>query len=63
MLACAAANVVGIKRTGMTTILGMLNILPPVQIENWKKYNEIYSNALDTTKDKSLEMAGKIYYF
>ena len=63
MMACAAANVVGIKRTGMTTILGMLNILPPVQIENWKKYNKIYSNALDITKDKSLEMAGKIYYF
>ncbi|CAF4221088.1 unnamed protein product, partial [Adineta steineri] len=31
MMACVAANIVGIKRTGMTTILGMLNILPPVQ--------------------------------
>ncbi|CAF4062899.1 unnamed protein product, partial [Adineta steineri] len=42
MMACVAANIVGIKRTGMTTILGMLNILPPVQIENWNKYQKIY---------------------
>ena len=58
MMACAGANVLGIKRTGMTTILGMLNILPPVQIENWKKYNNLYSNALSIIKDKSLENAG-----
>lgn len=58
MMACTAANVVGIKRTGMTTILGMLNILPPVQIESWKKYNKIYSDALSIVKDKSLERAG-----
>jgi hypothetical protein len=63
MMACAAANVVGMKRTGMSTILGMLNILPPVQIENWNKYQKIYSNALDIVKDKSLGRAGKIYYF
>ncbi len=31
MMACGAANVNGIKRTGMTVMLGMLNILPPVQ--------------------------------
>ena len=60
MMACAAANVLGIKRTGMTTILGMLNILPPVQIENWKKYNKLYSNALNIVKDKSLEKAGNL---
>jgi len=63
MMACVAANVAGIKRTGMTTILGMLNILPPVQIENWKKYQKIYSNALDVVKDESLGRAGKIRYF
>jgi hypothetical protein len=63
MMACVAANVAGIKRTGMTTILGILNILPPVQIENWKKYQEIYSNALDVVKDESLGRAGKIHYF
>jgi hypothetical protein len=63
MMACVAANVAGIKRTGMTTILGMLNILPPVQIENWKKYQKIYSNALDVVKDESLGRAGKIHYF
>jgi hypothetical protein len=61
MMACTAANVVGIKRTGMTTMLGMLNILPPVQIEKWKKYNKIYSNALSVVKDRSLEMAGKFF--
>ncbi|CAF1228199.1 unnamed protein product [Rotaria sordida] len=54
MMACVAANVAGIKRTSMTTILGMLNILPPVQIENWQKYQKIYSNALDAVKDESL---------
>jgi hypothetical protein len=63
MMACVAANVSGIKRTGMTTILGMLNILPPVQIENWNKYQKIYSNALDVVKDESLGRAGKIHYF
>jgi hypothetical protein len=61
MMACTAANVLGIKRTGMTTILGMLNILPPVQIENWKKYNNLYSNALSIIKDKSLEKAGNFF--
>ncbi|CAF4002462.1 unnamed protein product [Rotaria sordida] len=54
MMACVAANVAGIKRTSMTTILGMLNILPPVQIENWQTYQKIYSNALDVVKDESL---------
>ena len=63
MMACAAANVVGIKRTGMTTILGMLNILPPVQIENWNRYQKIYSSALDVVKDDSLRRAGKICAF
>lgn len=63
MMACVAANVAGIKRTGMATILGMLNILPPVQIENWNKYQKIYSNALDVVKDESLGKAGKIHYF
>jgi hypothetical protein len=63
MMACVAANVAGIKRTGMTKILGMLNILPPVQIENWNKYQKIYSNALDVVKDESLGIAGKIHYF
>ncbi|CAF1490025.1 unnamed protein product [Adineta steineri] len=57
MLACVAANVAGIKRTGMTSVLGILNILPPVQIENWNNYQEIYSNALDVVKDKSFESA------
>ena len=63
MMACVAANVTGIKRTGMTTILGILNILPPVQIENWNKYQKIYSNGLDVVKDESLGRAGKIHYF
>jgi hypothetical protein len=63
MMACAAANVGGFKRTGMTEVLGMLNILPPVQIENWNKYQNIFSKALSIVKDKSLETAGKIYYF
>jgi hypothetical protein len=62
MMACVAANVGGIKRTGMTTILGMLNILPPVKIKNWKNYQQIYSNALDVVKDESLGRAGKIHY-
>lgn len=61
MMACVAANVGGIKRTGMTTILGMLNILPPVQIVNWQKYQKIYSNALDVVKDESLGRAGKTH--
>ncbi|CAF3003607.1 unnamed protein product [Rotaria sp. Silwood2] len=59
MMACVAANVAGIKRTGMTTILGILNILPPVQIENWNKYQKIYSNALDVVKDESLGRAAE----
>lgn len=59
LMACAAANALGIKRTGMTIILGMLNVLPPVQIERWKKYNNLYSNALSIVKDKSLEKAGR----
>jgi hypothetical protein len=63
MLACVAANVAGIKRTGMTSILGILNILPSVQIENWNKYQEIYSNALDVVRDESLARAGKVYFF
>jgi hypothetical protein len=63
MMACVAANVAGIKRTGMTTILGILNILPPVQIKNWNKYQNIYANALDVVKDESLGRAGKIHYF
>jgi transcription elongation factor Elf1 len=63
MMTCVAANVAGIKRTGMTTILGILNILPPVQIERWKKYQKIYSSALDVVKDESLGRAGKIHYF
>jgi hypothetical protein len=62
MMACTAANIAGIKRTGMTTILGMLNILPPVQIENWKKYHKIYSNSLSVVKDESLGMAGKTFF-
>lgn len=60
MMACVAANIVGIKRTGMTAILGSLNILPPVQIENWNKYQKIYSDALLNVKDESLGMAGKM---
>lgn len=63
MMACVAANVAGIKRTGITTILGILNILPPVQIENWNKYQKIYSNALEVVKDESLGRAGKIHSF
>ncbi len=63
MMACVAANVGGIKRTGMAVMLGMLNILPPVQIESWNKYQKLYSNALSVVKDECLEMAGKIYYF
>jgi hypothetical protein len=63
MLACVAANVAGIKRTSMTSILGILNILPPVQIENWNNYQEIYSNALDVVRDESLARAGKVYFF
>lgn len=62
MMACVAANVVGIKRTCMATMLGMLNILPPVQIENWNRYNKNYTNALSVVKDKSLEMAGKVFF-
>ena len=61
MMACVAANVGGIKRTGMITILGMLNILPPVQIENWNKYQKIYSKSLDHVRDESLGRAGKIH--
>ena len=41
----------------MATMLEMLHILPLVQIENWNKYNKIYTNALSIVKDKSLEMA------
>ncbi len=63
MMACVAANVAGIKRTAMTTILGILNILPPVQIEKWNQYQKVYSNALDVVKDESLGRAGKIHYF
>jgi hypothetical protein len=63
MMACVAANVGGIKRTGMTTILGILNILPPVQIEKWKKYQKIYSKSLDHVKDESLGRAGKIHCY
>ncbi|CAF1489991.1 unnamed protein product [Adineta steineri] len=59
MMACVAANVVGMKRTGMTTVLGMLNILPPVQTKSWKKYQKIYSDALDVVKDKSLRRAAR----
>lgn len=63
MMACAAANIVGIKRTGMTTVLGMLNSLPPVQIESWNKYQKIYSTSLEIVKDESLGRAGKHHYF
>ncbi|CAF1542337.1 unnamed protein product [Adineta steineri] len=59
MMACVAANVVGMKRTGMTTVLGMLNILSPVQTKSWKKYQKIYSDALDVVKDKSLRRAAR----
>ncbi|CAF4451150.1 unnamed protein product, partial [Adineta steineri] len=45
------------KRTGMTTVLGMLNILSPVQTKSWKKYQKTYSDALDVVKDKSLRRA------
>jgi hypothetical protein len=62
MMACAAANVGGIKRTGMTVMLGMLNILPPVQIESWQKYQKLYANGLSVVKDECLEMAGKILF-
>jgi hypothetical protein len=64
MMTSAGANVVvSMKRTGMTAISDVPNILPPVQIENWKKYHKIYSSALAIVKDASLEMTGKIYYF
>lgn len=60
MQACIAANVGGMKRYGMTQILGCLNILPPVQIESWNKYQAIYAKAINTVADESLEVAGKI---
>jgi hypothetical protein len=64
MMASAGANVVvSMKRTSMTAISDVPSILPPVQIENWKKYHRVYSSALVIVKDASLEMAGKIYYF
>ncbi|CAF1036037.1 unnamed protein product, partial [Didymodactylos carnosus] len=59
MLACITANVGGIKRTGMTQILGCLNILHPVQIESWNKYQSIYAKSVECVTEKSLEAAGK----
>jgi hypothetical protein len=36
----------------MKVMLGMLNILPLVQIESWNKYQKLYSNALSVVNDE-----------
>ncbi|CAF3784910.1 unnamed protein product [Rotaria socialis] len=43
----------------MTQILGCLNVLPPVQIEHWNKYQSIYAKSLVTTTEKSLAAAAE----
>ncbi len=57
MLCILAGSLVGLQRTGLQKFFGAIGILPPVQIESYKRYEDILFTAIQQAAEKSIEVA------
>jgi hypothetical protein len=57
MLCILAGSLVGLQRTGLQKFFGALGILPPVQIESYKRYEGLLFTAIQQAAGKSIEVA------
>lgn len=57
MLSTLAGSLIGVQRRGLHKFFGAMGILPPVQIESYKKYEELLITAIQEVAEKSTEVA------
>lgn len=52
-----AGSLVGIQRRGLQKFFGAMGILPPVQIESYKRYENLLLSAIEEAAEKSTQVA------
>ena len=57
MTSMIAGSLIGIQRRGLQKFFGAMGILPPVQIESYKRYEDLLLASIHETADKSKEIA------
>ena len=57
MLCVLAGSLVGLQRTGLRKFFGAMGILPPVQIESYKRYEDRVFTSIEEAAKKSMEVA------
>jgi hypothetical protein len=65
MSSILAGSLIGVHRRGLHKFFGAMGILPPVQIESYKRYEELLSTSIQVVAEKSTEIAAneaRAYY-
>jgi hypothetical protein len=58
MLSILAGSLVGLHRTGLKKFLGVMGILPPVQIKSYQQYEQLLSASIEKVAEQSMKVAG-----
>lgn len=59
MMSALAGSLIGIHRRGLEKFFGAMGILPPVQIESFKKYENMLFKSIQIAAEKSTEVAAE----
>jgi hypothetical protein len=65
MSSILAGSLVGVQRRGLQKFFGAMGILPPVQIESYKRYEDLLFTSIHVVADESTEVAAnetRTYY-
>lgn len=57
MTSVLAGSLIGIQRRGLEKFFGAMGILPPVQIESYKRYEDLLFEAIEKNAKKSMKIA------
>jgi len=65
MSSILAGSLIGVQRRGLQKLFGAMGILPPVQIESYKRYEDLLFKSIQVVAQKSTEVAAneaRTYY-
>ncbi|CAF1106956.1 unnamed protein product [Rotaria sordida] len=65
MTSILAGSLIGVQRRGLQKFFGAMGILPPVQIESYKRYEDLLFTSIQEVAEKSTEVAAneaRAYY-
>ncbi|CAF3909436.1 unnamed protein product [Rotaria sp. Silwood1] len=65
MTSILAGSLSGVQRRGLQKFFGAMGILPPVQIESYKRYEDLLFTSIQEVAEKSTEVAAneaRMYY-